>query len=233
MSLEIYHSEKVLGLDSARAMPKHEMPDPWLSGGSVSLVSPELMPQHPVGVRWALGKDSHALWFSCEVLAPPICDISHKAGEFIEGLWTTDVAEVFLQDAQSGEYQEFNVSPVGAWWSCSFSGYRKRHTAFRKPATLCSAGVVEDARWEVVFGVRIDELSIRFDTTTLVHVAVISCTQDSERGEGSVVPRYFSSHPIRGLEPDFHHPEVFQPYVIQEIELPSSRLTIEDIHFKR
>jgi hypothetical protein len=232
MPLEIYHSEKVLGLDSVRAMPKHEMPDPWLPGGGVSLVSPELMPLNPVGVKWALAKDSQALWFACEVLAPPLCDTRYKAGEFIEGLWTTDVAEFFLQDAHSGEYQEFNISPVGAWWSCSFSEYRKRYAAFKKPATFCCQGFAESNRWEVVFGVRIDGLSIRFDAGTLVHVAVVSCSREGARGEGDVVPKYFSSHPIRGLEPDFHHPEVFQPYVIKEIELPTSRLTIEDLNFK-
>lgn len=232
MPLEIYHSENILGLDSARAMPKHQMPNPWVPGGGVSLVSPELLPVHPISVTWALGTDSHALWFSCEVHAPPVCDSSRKAGEFVEGLWTTDVAEVFLQDAQSGEYQEFNISPVGAWWSCSFSGYRKRQAAFRKPATLCCEGVAENARWEVVLGVRLDELSIRFDSSTLVHIAAISCSKGEGANQGPV-PTYFSTHPIRGLEPDFHHPEVFQPFLFKEIELKSSGLSIEDLNFKR
>lgn len=205
MNLPIYKSDKILGIDSAQSFPKLELPQPWLAGGGgLAEVDSLLLPQVSHGVRWSLAVDSAALWFVCEVDAPPFCDNSVQNGEFVEGLWVKDVAEFFLRDSETGEYQEFNISPMGAWWSCVFSSYRHRHMMQRRPSTVSVVGDSSDARWKVVFGVRLDELVCPLTPQTVLHVSVIS-------HDGSGEPRYFSSHPIRGLEPDFHMPEVFLP----------------------
>lgn len=208
--LPIYKSERILGIDSAQSLPKLEFPQPWATGGGgISEVDSLLLPQVSHGARWSLAIDSAALWFACEVDAAPFCDTAHQNGDFIEGLWLKDVAEFFLRDSETGEYQEFNVSPRGAWWSCVFSSYRHRHLMQRRPSTVSVMGDCGESRWKVVFGVRLDELASPLSPQTTVHVSLIS---HSHGGSGE--PRYFSSHPVRGLEPDFHLPEVFLPVAL-------------------
>ena len=75
-------------------------------------------------VRWWI-EDEHLLW---EMKTPlPLEDRAiFKAGGFAEGLWEQDVAEFFVADPETGHYQEFNLSPGGAWWSAIFSGPRVR-----------------------------------------------------------------------------------------------------------
>ena len=48
-------------------------------------------------------------------------------GEFFEGLWKGDVAELFLS-LPNGNYVEYNFAPNGAWWACAFSEPRVRTT---------------------------------------------------------------------------------------------------------
>ncbi len=48
------------------------------------------------------------------------------AGTFHEGLWEEQVLELFLASDSGPRYQEFNLSPSGAWWTQAFSSHRVR-----------------------------------------------------------------------------------------------------------
>ena len=50
-----------------------------------------------------------------------------EPGEFYEGLWKGDVAELFLS-LPNGNYVEYNFAPNGAWWACEFSAPLVRTT---------------------------------------------------------------------------------------------------------
>ena len=49
-----------------------------------------------------------------------------KKGDFVEGLWESEVLEVFLANSSGTDYVEFNINPSGQWWGAHFSDYRKR-----------------------------------------------------------------------------------------------------------
>ncbi len=76
--------------------------------------------------------------------ARPLADrASFPAEGFVEGLWEHDVAEFFLLDRRRGTYQEYNLSPGGAWWAAAFSAPRVRLdpqpdlAAFGPAAAVC------------------------------------------------------------------------------------------------
>lgn len=101
----------------------------------------------PISYRLTLQPDE--LIFSATFNVAPSYNPAHKAGEFVEGIWLHDAAELFIaeaitQDDSGGEsgwknarYQEFNFSPLGAWWSCVFDSYRV--PAAQQPAPLAAA----------------------------------------------------------------------------------------------
>lgn len=108
---------------------------------------------------------------------------------------------------REGEYQEFNISPSGAWWSCTFSSYRQRTSG---PVTLTPFVVKTDVTangWSVLFGVSLKDLvGPLFPAETRIHVSAI-VTVDGER-------RYLSSAPVAGIDPDFHHSGCFTPMAL-------------------
>ena len=197
-----FSSEVPFTLDRALSLPRQEISRPWLhlqpqEDGLESLSSP---------IRWSLALDSKALWFCASIPGSPIYDTCLKGGEFVEGLWESDVAEFFLRDGHTGAYQEFNVSPAGAWWTCYFSAYRQRAAVNHRPETICTHASTDRSSWQVAFAVRTDELSVALDRNTQLHVAFIrALPTDSSKQE------FFSSRPLPGIEPDFHCAEVFAP----------------------
>lgn len=141
--------------------------------------------------KFGLWEQRLTFWFAAD--KPPECDLELKPGNFQAGLWEQDVAEFFLL-GPGGEYQEFNVSPTGAWWSGFF-------TSYRSPAQECPSLSVEtssgwsDADWWAELSVPIGELAVNWEASVRVNPAsILSPSQ----------PRYFCFGHVEGGEPDFH-----------------------------
>ncbi len=133
-------------------------------------------------LQWSLTVVDERLEFAFECGCPAACDEVHG---FVEGLWRRDVAEFFLI-AANGSYQEFNLSPTGAWWSARFRGYRDQ-----SGACLCDSVVTTAARsrsgWKASLSVLVSEVLEweRFQVTAIIG------------------GRFFSTGDCSG-EPDFH-----------------------------
>jgi hypothetical protein len=147
-----------------------------------------------------LACDETSLWFLSRVPGAPWYNAAHSQGSFVEGLWEDgDVAELFIGDA-SGRYQEFNVSPAGAWWTCHFNSYRERSSEQAAITPLYVEARRFDSHWEAVIAVKREQLPFAIDATLRAHVSGI--VQKPSQS-------FLSSLPVEGIEPDFHHPSCF------------------------
>ncbi len=103
-----------------------------LSQTQFSLLEPTLLEKDWSGLpaqhtfKFVLAVDKTFVVLAAKIYGRTSCDESLERGAFIEGLWERDVVELFLKDDENEEYQEFNLSPAGAWWSAHFSSYRVR-----------------------------------------------------------------------------------------------------------
>lgn len=122
-------------------------------------------------------------------------------GEFVEGLWNFDVAELFLLDA-AGAYLEFNLSPYGEWWACRFSDYRAGSSPQHGLRVKPRARITSDG-WSGELYIPAAEISSTGinPTEAKIHISAIL-------GSGAD-RRFISSRPCYGIDPDFHHAEVF------------------------
>ena len=57
-------------------------------------------------------------------------------GERKEGLWNSNCFEIFVKEATSTAYTEWNFAPTGEWFSLVFSDYRKRDDNREAPHPL-------------------------------------------------------------------------------------------------
>lgn len=131
------------------------------------------------------------------------CDQSNAiVGQYTEGLWEYDVAELFIYNPQTEHYVEINIAPNGAWWLMSFDSPRQRSL------TAC-----------------IDEsaLSPEINNSELswyCYVVIPSQLIHSLIGKGDYrynicfilgdKPRYYlSSNKLNSIQPDFHRPQDF------------------------
>ena len=147
------------------------------------------------------------LRFGFRAQKPPQCDLELRAGDFVEGLWESDVAELFLM-GPSGRYQELNLSPSGAWWCATFSGYRQRDSVLRCPSVKTSAQW-DSGSWEAELSLDLADLPVLADSDlsrARLHVASIL---DPER------PEYLCLGHVGGGQPDFHRAENFLSVVLR------------------
>lgn len=122
--------------------------------------------------------------------------------QFVQGLWEYDVGEVFISHPATGRYQEFNLAPSGAWWTCLFSSYR---TAEEKqpavvPATIWQHSTAEG--WQAAIEIPISGIHLPF--RDLAELRFNICTI-----QGSSPRHYLSAATINTREPDFHHHDSF------------------------
>lgn len=145
-----------------------------------------------------LGLSGDRILFGTHGVGIPRC-ADATPGAFIEGLWESDVVELFLGEPGSTRYQEFNLSPRGAWWTMSFSGYRSRMTTDAMPGVRCYADVVGEA-WRAAMEIPLRELTIAWSPDNgNVNVTAV---------HGS--PQQFATAAnLGGGEPDFHRAERF------------------------
>jgi hypothetical protein len=152
--------------------------------------------------RWALALTPDSLIFRADLpFGRPDFDDSYQRGAFIEGLWDRDLAEFFIMD-EAGRYQEFNVSPAGAWWSCYLTSYRQRSDLSINGQPSFVETQLNQAGWSVVFALPRSALLVPITEKSSVHVTAIA----SIAGER----RFISSAPTSNFAPDFHRRECFQ-----------------------
>jgi hypothetical protein len=156
------------------------------------------------GLSFNLARSGHHLRFVCAF--PPG---SHgfpgaKLGDFIEGLWNYDVAELFLA-RPDGQYVEINFSPEGAWWTASFSAPRQRHPGSRRgpqpdvhiacrtsPPTRGSLAVIDAA-------IDLRSISPVLPPLHQLTANITSIVQNTHRSWATLSPP----------QPDFHRPREF------------------------
>ena len=133
-------------------------------------------------ILWSLDLLGDRLEFNFECGAPASCD---EVEGFVAGLWQRDVGEFFLV-AADGRYQEFNLSPTGAWWSARFRGYRDQECECPCDSVITSAARSRSG-WRARLSVLRSEVIEwnRFQVTAVLG------------------GRYFSTGDCTG-EPDFH-----------------------------
>ena len=159
----------------------------------------------PTPLSWCIALDPVALWFACSL--PGGGRSSSTTGEFVEGLWEEDVAELFIK-SPSGIYQELNVAPSRAWWSMTLSDYRVRSDAAHRPHLLSLSTTIESSWWTVVAGFDRTSIEVPVSSESLLHVSGMWYTPQ---------PTYLSSRPPPGVAPDYHHRECFEAVVLSPV----------------
>ncbi len=124
----------------------------------------------------------------------PTAFLESREGEFIEGLWEQDVAELFIRDADSTNYQEWNVSPSGAWWSQTLSAERVRTPDFSPDRATSVKRIVQPKGWGIILQIPHHEAIWQ---NVRMNVTLILTDENGSR-------RYLSCCPDPDKSPDFH-----------------------------
>lgn len=148
--------------------------------------------------------DPTTLHLGAKVRTAPYHDPAARG--FVEGLAERyNVIELFLLEDHSSRYQEFHVSPSGAWWSEGFSNYRTREFAHE----LSSAEVVTHASSDASSF----QASLSFPRSRLL---VSSSFAAPSRANVTVIigknPRQYISFAAITGEPDFHRCDQFDQW---------------------
>lgn len=151
--------------------------------------------------RWCLAKDPERLWCSIELPASPGRERRHGPGEYVEGLFKSDVVELFLM-GPDGRYQEWNFSVEGAWWAMSFPRYREADRTSIRPAAPHIEVITGLSSWRVIAGLPLEALTVQLGGNVRAHVSGIFY--------GAGAPRYLSSFGAPATKPDFHNAEYFR-----------------------
>lgn len=151
-------------------------------------------------MEFRLGIDRDRLWFGAAIARQPECDLKLRPGDFVEGLWEHDVAELFLGESTGAPYREFNVSPRGAWWSCSFGAPRIRASA-EPLSSVETWSDVSTERWQAGLAVPLRELGLAWSETHPLRVNMTACLGQPQR--------YVTATRLSAPAPDFHLPQQF------------------------
>ena len=162
-------------------------------------------------LRFGLALSASHLYFG---YAQPVNEGSftpRPVGEFYEGLWEEQVLELFVA-ADSGErYQEFNLSPSGAWWTQPFSSYRVRDTATGIPQTLEVYAEEGSAGSRSFFRIPRSALSVRCnfsdDSRANITAVVVETTPSKKR--------YCAVHETGSGAADFHASVGFRSFAFK------------------
>lgn len=137
------------------------------------------------------------LCFGLKVFTAPDFDRSLAEGQFQEGLWNQDVAELFIVDNNLKSYQEINLAPSGAYWSQYFADYRKpageRYIDLRPKDFYHEIG---ENFWTVGMTIDLSKLSVKINPMKLR----LNFTAISDSPEAS----YYSLAKTKSVKPDFH-----------------------------
>ena len=186
----IYKSAKRLGVEKLWSLPTISL------SRSLTSVVPPL-------IRYVLAVDDAFLYLAAEAITSPHFE-KCAPGEFREGLSEQDVIEVFIKDDGEQSYQEFNLSPCGAWWSCVFSAPRVGATSDFGSLEVETISVVGADKWRVSAAFPLECLKIKCSFSNSSRLLVCACLGEDPRS-------YLASSNLPGSEPDFHQPKAFSP----------------------
>jgi hypothetical protein len=186
----IYRSSKPLTQDQVQRFPHSRIENDW-----------ETKPVE-AQASVALAVDPSSLHFSARVEGSAWHFEEARKGQFVDGLWQRDVAELFICDAKDPErYQEFNLSPQGAWWTCLFKAPRVPEAFAPIEPNYVHSSILENA-WSAAISFKLDDLAVNpaFEDSARLNVCAILGQEPRE---------YLSWSNLGGETPDFHKPEKF------------------------
>jgi len=193
--LPIYSSQTILNFQTLATLPKHKLDHDWHG-------DPPLAPSY-----FVLALDPSNLWFAAECKQTPNFDRKFAQNDFAEGLWQRDVAELFLVEDQTSRYQEFNLSPSGAWWSGVFKSYRQADQTFdhkHSPTitSIITCANIMDNSWSSAMRIPLTSLAITitFGPQSKANVSMII---------GGQLRQHLSWSKIASKQPDFHRCQEF------------------------
>jgi len=143
--------------------------------------------------------DPDCLWLLARRASAARPDPNANLGEFREGLWQHDVAELFIAAADRKRYLEFNLSPSGAWWFAGFSAARERVTGHPLPQVRTLAFPHANDGWTAALGIPIDFLNshVAWGPDSSLNITLILNSPD---------PQFLSAAALGAGDPDFHRP---------------------------
>lgn len=146
--------------------------------------------------KYFLGKSASQIFFKIQIQTLPDYDSTLKPNDFIEGLWKRDIAELFIGNRITGEYQEFNIAPSSAWWSEFFNSYRQRAGLPINSSGLIVDSEIQSNCWIATLIIDTKSLMLPIDDNNFVYnICVIS---------GSNPRHYLCSQKPLDETPDFH-----------------------------
>ncbi len=137
------------------------------------------------------------LCFGLKVFTPANYNKELTIGQFQEGLWNQDVAELFIVDNNQRSYQEINLAPSGAYWSNYFTDYRKPATEkyFDLRPNDFFQEVTEDS-WSVGMALDLSKISVKIHPGNIrLNITAITDSPDAS---------YYSLGKTKSVKPDFH-----------------------------
>lgn len=148
--------------------------------------------------KYAVVLTPQSIWLAGKCETPPTGHQSENPGEFTEGIWKHDAIELFMAGSAPHAYQEFNLSPSGAWWSALFSYYRQAdERSFQMPRVQTWAESLKSG-WRAAIQIERKSLSVDITTSTRLNVCMI-VGKDSQH--------FLSANRISTEKPDFHRIE--------------------------
>jgi hypothetical protein len=157
--------------------------------------------------EFTLALDSEFLHQKAWCGLEPDCDFSLAAGQFQAELWKRDVAELFVLDPATGLYREWNLSPIGAWWTDRYIAERQRDLSYEAELNgVRTSGEATEGKsgWIAQISIPRSEFgelsSCRVNVPMIARGNFMSCCQESKH------------------EPDFHNIQAFPAPVLCSIE---------------
>lgn len=137
----------------------------------------------------------------------PISAVGSQPGEFHEGLWQHDCAELWLANPSTGHYIEFNLAPNGAWWSCLFEAPRINALVENLPLPgVIAEGLEGIAHWEASLRVPLSSLPEQIGQNPSLWTGNVTFCL------GSAPKQKFTSFARLGEgNPDYHRPAKWLP----------------------
>jgi hypothetical protein len=158
-----------------------------------------------MSATFLIGRNTENLYFAFMCTQKAFINENHQKNVYCEGLWKYDVAEFFISDLKSGQYQEFNISPAGSWWTMLFSEYRKEdHNNFKFPQQIEIFSHLSENSWQAALSIPTDQLSLDFSDLTKRTANVCAIVNGRDR-------KYLSWANINSDKPDFHKYSSFLP----------------------
>lgn len=162
--------------------------------------------------HFTLSASRSHLFFDTQVeLAPPSA-FPAQTGDYYEGLWEYDVAELFIAADKKDRYLEINLAPNGAWWLMTFSAPRQRiENRSIDYQQIKTQGTLNKASWAATLSIPHGLLQNILQTDTM-HFNVTYILGNPKQ--------YLSYSNLHSMQPDFHIPTYYQ-------HLNSSQITFK------